>query len=625
MLFNLVFGSRHDIRRAIGVLLLLLLPSLAFVSNNQVWDDIAFLKLHSAWTMPAMFGPYLDKDAVSSYWRPLTVLTIAVPALLHVPFWLIKLTSVVLYFFKGVLALLILDAVQRARGAVASNVASVSLAALLALHPLFVESTFWVSARGDLLLSIFILCGVLVLVRAHTLAQQNATPPPGWRASLVWLVLTVAACGAKDTGFVWSALAILICAGLFFRLDGRWKRHGLLSAAGGIAGCVIMVGLRTMAMPQHGSAVIVNIRGARSFADHLQVFCEFLFRGLVNIFAPLTDLAPYKTAGWFSGTSVGLLLFLLTITALAVILLIYRLARTDRTAALLTLVASAMILFHTILSTAFEPTLGTVFSPRYIDPSTTLLFIAMALMIDRPGVPGTPARLKWPVIVLIVVLLLQSLAAWTDARMGWYSNLDLWRLSWDNNSRARQVNFNYVFELAQNQHFPEARTRAKDYLRQYPVTQQTDIDCKMYAIILDADRAMGDQADGEAVARDAMPIARCSYNLANDVTAFLLEKQCPDVLTMLRGTLAVDDSFRDSMGIIPINPARRRDTVLNTAFAELRCGDRNNAAPLIERAAQFDPSWQLDGPKARHLIERATAPASTTSGAMQPGSDTPQQ
>lgn len=608
MLYKLVFGDSYSFRRAVLTLLVLLIPSVIFVTNSMVWDDVNIFKTHGHWTAAAMFGQFLNGH--TAYWRPVTVWTIAIPYLLHVPVWANKLISLALYFAKGVLALAIADMGLRARASATNNVPLMVLAAVFALHPLFVESAYWISARADLLLSLFVLLGAYSMVRSAQRETAGLPPPSAWRTGLFWFGLTALACGAKDTGFVWAAGCIVLSLAIATRRSSPWKRDQLTAAAATFGACAIMSGLRLMILPAAVNQGRLNNRQLATFVDQLRVFAEFMFRSLADMLVPITDQSPFKATGWLDSVPAAALGPMLMAAFAIGGWVVWRAWRASKSSGLLLAVALVMVVFHALLSVLTEPTVGTVFSARYVDVSGALILVALMILIARSAPqPGQSLRevLNWPVAALFAILLAQSLLTWTTARAAWQNNATLWDTAWEYGARAKQVQYNLAFALAVRDDFKTARSLALDYEKRYEGGDLTDVDCALYIIILDADQILPDAADGERNAWKALPIARCSYNLAADVSAFLLEKHCDKVLPALRDTMQIGDAERAKNELLPVSPAVKQLAIVDAAFAETRCGDPASAKALIDRAALIDPAWAWDGDKARELVKQASS------------------
>ena len=390
----------------------------------------------------------------------------------------------------------------------------------------------------------------------------------------------------------------------------QYQREWLATASGVVLGGAIMLGLRTMIMHSAtGSALVVQRHLAGSH-DTLQVFCEFLFRSVVDIFVPVIDQTPFKSSGWLDGYPPVLLILLLVALALLVAWIVIRTFQTNKIVSAMLAGAVAVITLHGVSALFTEPTIGTVFSPRYIDPSVALIMIALALSFWRHSAMRDavqPAAINWPVAGLFAILLVQSLAMWSGTRLAWENNFSLWQASWDNGARGPQVTSSYAFALAVRHHFPEARALAINYEQQLGTHAPTNIDCMLYTVILDADLTLPDPEDGRQQAWRALPIASCTDNLATDVATFLADQHCEQVLPMLNRALAADDSARNAGGLIRIDPVKRTLTIVDTASAEARCGDRSRAAQLIAHLAETDPDWALDGQQAQSLLNQPRA------------------
>lgn len=193
----------------------LALSSLAFLvlaahgrslGSGFCWDD-AFLVLSNehvrGFDVARILGGGLWSGAgiQVSYWRPLTLLTIAAQLALTQAPWFLHLGNVALH-----LSVVILAYAVALRGT-SSVLAAFMAAALLGVHPLTVEAVSGISNRGDVLASGFALIAVLLHGTSLSPARMVGTA-----------MAVFAGCACKETGV--AALPALLAWDLGFRANG---------------------------------------------------------------------------------------------------------------------------------------------------------------------------------------------------------------------------------------------------------------------------------------------------------------------------------------------------------------------------------------------------------------------
>jgi len=605
----MVFGDRYTGKRAWIFLFFLLLPTVIFLNNEPVWDDHFIFESHAHWTMHALFGPYLDAMPMKiPYWRPITVLTIAIPDLLGIPIWVNKLINVVLFLIQASIAITIADEYLKSRKLAVSSLPLIALAALLALHPVFVENTLWISARADLLMGVFVLVGVFFILQLRNKEFNTQDPEALYLGFLRGFAVTWMVCGSKDSGIIWAGLALLVAFYLSSKSISAWRKYWWYLAGGIlIAGSGYLV-LRSQVLGQVAEFTGNIYRKMPSAGERLQLFVEFIVRSVVNIFLPLFDQAPFKSSGWFAGIApaplVAILIFVITITGL----LIFQLYKKNKASACLVLCAIALILFHATLESYSASTYESILATRYLAPSAALIYVALTLILLNPTTAepaDIPKLINVPVASLFAILLIQSLMLWTDSRMEWSTNIGLWGNSWNHDSQSILVAENYAGSYFKNGDFINARNVARYWIAKQQEPQTTTKLCDLYGTILESDVALKDRGDGSHYANRALPIGWCNPTLARNISFFLMKDQCKLVLPMIYQAISEGDKPK---GISPwqfTDPALRMRFALIAAYGEARCGENSKALDMLNYIAATNKEWAVDGPKAQELINAA--------------------
>jgi len=606
MKFKLNHGDWKSVELAYLCLFLLLLPATIFLTNAPVWDDSHIFVRHAIWDWNALLGPFVGNE--TAYWRPLTVITIAVPNLIGVSIWANKLINVFLMFVQGSLAIALLGDYFGSRKTVQNLFPLIALAILLALHPIFVETTLWISARADLLMGVFVMLGVLWICRQHVKQSNAQEPTPAWSGLLIGFFIVWLACAAKDTGIVWAGLAIIAATVLSVRSKGAWRKYWGYSAAGIMFANVTYLLVRGAVLGQINGLSSVVARHANSAGERFQFFVEFIFRSILAIFIPFLDPAPFKSAGWFAGIQTVWLAALLVACVGCTCFLLIRLYKTNKIGAYLSVCAIVVIVFYAVVVTFSEPTVGSILSDRYLAPSAVLVYLVMAMQlqdVNRLKFASRQVRFNIPVALVFGLLVMQSLVLWTSARMSWGSNLALWESAWNQKSQSRIVAGNYFTANFHLHDFSAARSIAQTWLAQNKTATISPENCVIYLDILDADLSLGDQEDGIRYAKQSIPIGWCRPKLAKDIAYFLMESNCKEVLPMIYLTIAeMNNPNRRVKGQFS-NPGQKEPLLIYAAFGEARCGDDTKALELVNSLAKINPEWASNGEKARNLLNQA--------------------
>ncbi len=584
-LYALFFGKSYSVQRAYAFFFFLLLPSTLFLSNEPIWDDIVVFGNHAKWTWSDLLGPY---DNAHPYWRPLTVLTIAVPNLLGISVWENKLISIVLFFVQGLVAITLLDTYLQSRKQTQDSLALIALAALLALHPVFVESTLWISARADLLVGIFVMSGTFWIVRLLSMERSAQQAPSKTKGLICAIALVWLTCASKDTGLVWVTLAGIAAAILCIQSHANWRNYWISVTCGIVVAIASYLVLRSAVLGQTHDVSNLVLRQSVSFNDRFQLFSEFIVRALVSIFIPFADHSPFRPAGWFAAMPTFWLATIIAICAICIGAIVLNFYRKSQTAAVLILCAIAVIIFHAVIESFADPTVGSILSDRYLGPSASLMFIAIAMVLTITGertieAAGKFARLNKPVAIVFLVLLIQSALLWTEIRINWVSNLVLWEGAWKQNRHSRIIAENYSRVNYQTGNFIAAQRIARSWINENATAPVTAEQCIIYLRILEADAKLDDKADGIRYANRAIPIGWCRPQLAKDISYFLMQEQCADVLPFIYRVIAEGEKPRATGAWQFGNQEQKNQFLMIAADAQARCGDQGKISINVKK------------------------------------------
>ncbi len=621
--------SQENKNRYIGVavLVLTLIPAIWFLNNNLIWDDVAIFNNYAGKPWSALLGPFLIADGMS-YWRPLTSVTLIGPDRLGAPVWTAKAVDLLLYLMQGWLALETLRLLLKHKWGYVPLVPMVLMAVLLGIHPVFVETYFWIAARADLLLALWINVGLFWMVRAYISQPHGASSEATWIGAWRGFVVCCLACASKDTGAVWSALAMMLALGMAYR-RGAQQRNYWRAWAAGVFGALLAYQVIRMAVLgfSSGASHLVKPVGTGSVAG-LRLLDEFLLRSISSTLFPVIDQAPYKAAGWLDGWPGGPLMAIAVVFAGAMVLAVKR-ALTDhrgaglentlenkperaQIATIICLAGVTMVVVHAIVNVVAQPTAGSAMSTRYIAPSVSLMAIA-SFLTWRPLSQRGPWRLEMQQLVrsnavllaAVLFVMAQSILIWTDARSSWTSNLVFWRDSWNAGSRNQLVANNYAFYLLESGNPQGARRLVHTWITERHASGLQL--CHLYTIASMADGALGDTTDGMALSRAALDIGWCNQDLAQNIAVFLMPTACPATLPMLALALAEPDKpAADRLWQFENNDQKLK-LLLTAAYAEARCGAEQRVQDLLRQAQAINADWAPSGPMATGLIQSARA------------------
>jgi tetratricopeptide (TPR) repeat protein len=260
------------------------------------WDDFKFL-LDSGWMTDRSRWPGLIVHGFpewAGYYRPLGValyiletnLSGFAPAPMHFLSLGIHLANIVLV---GLLARTILQECSHASGRAETIAWPCAAMAIYALHPALVEPVVWISAQYDLLTTAFTLLGVIINLRARSLALR----------AMGTGVCFLLAASAKE-----AALSFPFLLAVF---DWLRTRHMLADEQGPLGAlraivrrqwpvytAVFVAGLVYLGLRVLGIGFLINpaTKAAWSFWPQLQTACFTYLAYLKLIIWPMSGLAP---------------------------------------------------------------------------------------------------------------------------------------------------------------------------------------------------------------------------------------------------------------------------------------------------------------------------------------------
>ena len=191
-----------------------------------VIDDLALI--HTGASLARTDPAVLLLPDIGIYWRPVVKVSMALDALVwgYEPFGY-HLTSVVLHGLCCLLVFLLAGRLARSRAA------AWTAGGLFALHPIHYYTVGWISARYDLMCTLFTL-GALLAFLAYRSRRRR-------RWAIAFLVLQGLALFSKEMAFTLPVLAAVVSLA---DGDGAWRRRlradgPLLAASFGLLGIVL--------------------------------------------------------------------------------------------------------------------------------------------------------------------------------------------------------------------------------------------------------------------------------------------------------------------------------------------------------------------------------------------------
>ncbi len=147
------------------------------VGNHLLSDDFALLHTNVGQTVGEIFSPFLQQStsrAAGGSYRPLTEATIGLEYLLwgNSPVGM-HLTNLLLHALNSLLCLALVRVLVPPRPVVA-----LTAGLLFAVHPVHGDAIFWLSARSDLLCTLFYLLSMILFVRGRGKERRRAPTAP---------------------------------------------------------------------------------------------------------------------------------------------------------------------------------------------------------------------------------------------------------------------------------------------------------------------------------------------------------------------------------------------------------------------------------------------------------------
>jgi len=523
--------------------LVLLAPCLLLLTPDMVWDDKLILGWHARMDTTALFG-ILSLSWI--YWRPLGVLSIVLPHLMGMPLELNKALSLLLFAAIG--WILISFHVRTALGSIKASV--LLLAAFLALSPVFAETIVWLSARFDLLLTLFV---AGLLLRHATLVRQPASDQSNKRylaEGLVWgLVLGL----TKESGSAWALgiAAILVLDGL------RCNRNPQLIrlAIGLIAGTAVTLVLRSIAFAVFDHPVTPM---EPSHAAYFPFFAEAMTREMVMFAAPFLDRAPTHPPGWGIPVLVYILSVVLPLLTGIGALLSARAFHKQSSffwmwawAAL----AGAALIGHAALTPLHDVTsLGQLICERYIAPSAAVL-IALAMT----ALSGLQGKARIAALCLALYAVCATLPYSFDDKIAWSSRLDLWTRTWEHGTHFTVAAISLVDAKIKAGKTDEAQSLSRSWLETHPNNGKDN--CLFVNTLV---YYQGITKETSVALKNFIPYAWCSPFLALKAVELVEADRslCPSLLRM---THRADEEWKGQGSLADVATQAR-------AEADSRCG-----------------------------------------------------
>jgi len=613
MRINFFVDPAFRLQRAFLLLFVLLLPTLLFVNNEAIWDDQYIIADHAQWSIKALLGPYAINSA--SYWRPLTVISISLPYLAGLSVSTTKVINLVIFFIQGCLTLSVLNEYLRSRSLLSVSMPLMTLAVVLALSPIFVETYLWISARADLLLGCFVLLAVHWILRAHEKEKTGAMPENGLNGLLRGFAVVWLACAAKDTGVVWVPIVLVALYLVRRRSNTIWNSYWWNWILGVLTASVSYFLLRTAVLGIGSGYSHMAHRAVQSGDERFRLLVEFVTRSILNIFLPFFDQAPVKSPGWYAGLPLVTVFAVLVVVFIFAGLLFRWMLKRSATSAWLALSAVVVIISHALMAAFIEPSYGSLLADRYLSSSAALLYLAFAMIMSKDSgesatVGVESARifnLRLPVLLIFTVLNVQSASIWVESRVSWSTNLGLWENSWNFGSHTKIVAENLSNAQMYAGNPVASRKTAITWINEHHESQARLRLCAFYKNAVQADILLKQNAEAFKLSVDAVDIGWCDPSLSQNISFMLIEQRCDLVLPMINHTLAEGSKPRNA-GIWMFDSFEQKEKfLLLSAYAEARCGQESKALEKLAEVALRDNQWMPNGPMASGLMNSAHA------------------
>lgn len=240
--------------------------------SGLVWDDriilrdqlVRFESLSDVIMPPAGIPNWAD-----NYYRPLVLLSYLLDFRLPGDSPTVTLAHLSNLLFHVVTTWLVWRLVRRLVGP-AGGWAALGAAALFAVHPVHVESVNWISARTDVLSTLFFVAAVLAALQYRDCRATSALVSTGLCLLLALLAKEVALAGLGVIPLLWSLAPRSAAAGVL-PLDARFWRRGLAALL--LPATLYLLGRSlagtTLGVPLELGPLVLTIGLARALAWYL--------------------------------------------------------------------------------------------------------------------------------------------------------------------------------------------------------------------------------------------------------------------------------------------------------------------------------------------------------------------
>ena len=555
----------------LGVLALVALVYAPARHGGFIWDDeLCFHK--AAWLRSDSWTHYLFRDFCNwtDYFRPLSVLVLAgqvrwfdaAPEAMH-------LVSLALHLCNTALVWLL------ARSLAPKQASSAAFATLLyGLHPALIEPVYWVGCQYEMLVTLFILLGLLANARLH-----GAWP----RALVVAGCFFLAAC-SKEAAAAFPLLLVTFdytvapMNGLRALVRRQWRTYLCVFIAG-----LVYLGLRYWAL---GGFSHAGAEPVAPFTRAQKIGLAYLnyWKLLVLPMAGLGPIHPFDSARLHSGAALAAC----ALTIAMVLGGLHALRRHRAIGSLIIAVSAALLPVLHILPIAFNESL---YHERYAMTALAAACALLPLVIESMPrsriamIAGPLLCAAW--LALSVIQIRTTLPLWMD-------ELKLWQWA------ARE----YPDSLVAKQHLlakyiergnrPQARAMADALMK-----DQGSCPVCMLSI---AYLALGDGDSARAAA--ALERIKSARALPQD-PLFLQEFVVANggLLELQNQPEAAETAYRDAMSMNPLDP----QPPMNLALLLLREGKPAQARALADIADSLLATDQRE--PWRHAFAQAVAVA----------------
>jgi len=505
----------------------------AALGNGYVWDDRYFLTDYTRVRSYAEAFEYAFKPLFEGwiYLRPLPILLIHLEALAtgHSPV-LSHLVNLLIHLACAVLVLaLARGLVARRAGAVWRGLPLV-LASAFAIHPALSENVAWVSSRFDLMVTLFMLAGLLVSAQEHLAA--------GRRALCLGLLFFLAAL-CKESAVVFPPVLALYTVLLAAARDGwgkvelraaftrrEWLAYAVLFLAG-----LLYLGLRAWLVPGG------SIRGAggSSLEQHLVMAGLALFKYAKLTLLPFVGNSPAHSFNWAGPGSWSAYALPLGLAAAGVLAMAVGLLRRRAWGwwLLAWVLAYGPVLHLLPLNIA-----GNIITQRFMYFPTALLLATLPAVLPALALSRPARRLA---VVVGAGLALAAILVCRSIVPVWANDLALWRwaVAMDPGSLDSRENLIWAYIIQGDLPAAEAELRS---LAEAGMETSVNVAVNLGAAYfsrgyVDEARYYYEKARSAGPGPDPMRASRLEANLAS---VYLVQSEHPQAYQAISGALELD-------------------------------------------------------------------------------------